>query len=393
MQAIGHEAILFGRSGPLVSRAKELDLEFVESPQPGRRPSPSVARALAALVRKREIDVLHGYEWPPALEAALSGVRCPTPAVATIMSMSVPPFIPHSMHLVVGTEEIAAVERAAGRRRVSVIEPPVDTEHNAPGSGPAPHTFRTKYSLDDDRLTIVSVTRFARELKLEGILTAIDVVGDLAHTLPIRLVLIGDGPARPDVEKRARAINAACDDNIVILTGQLADPRPAYAAADIALGMGGSALRAMAYAKPLVVQGEKGFWRILTPDSVNQFLWTGWYGVGNGAATGSAALREALMLLLSDDALRRRLGDFGRKLVTERFSLSRAADRQLNVYRTAIAEVTRWRRLAETIALAQYSGYYVGKRLRRIQGREAADDFNAQPVTAINQARRTQQYG
>ncbi|MDF2491460.1 MAG: glycosyltransferase, partial [Microbacterium sp.] len=70
---------------------------------------------------------------------------------------------------------------------------------------------------------------------------------------------MGDGPARAEIEQRAAAVNAECGEGTVVVTGNLDDPRPAYAAADIALGMGGSALRALAYGAPLIVQGEHGF--------------------------------------------------------------------------------------------------------------------------------------
>ena len=51
---------------------------------------------------------------------------------------------------------------------------------------------------------------------------------------------------------------------VVLLTGEIADPRSAYAAADVVVGQGGSALRGMAFGKPLIVVGEEGFSELLT---------------------------------------------------------------------------------------------------------------------------------
>ena len=53
-------------------------------------------------------------------------------AVTTVLSMAAAPFLPRSSHLVVGTEQIAAHERAAGRRRTWVLEPSVDLAHDGP---------------------------------------------------------------------------------------------------------------------------------------------------------------------------------------------------------------------------------------------------------------------
>lgn len=385
----GHDVIVFGRSGALNARIAELGLEFVEAPPPGRRPSPTTARALAQIVRERDIDVVHGYEWPPVLDAVLAlRANRRTAVVATVMSMSVPPFIPRSVPLVVGTEEIAAKERASGRHRTSVIEPPVDMTFNDVNRDPGAAAFREKYRLTPDRLNIVSVARFARELKLEGTLTAIDVVGRMSRTAPVRLVLVGDGPARAEVQARAEEINSEYGDGTVVLTGAVEDPRAAYAAADISFGMGGSALRALAYRVPLIVQVESGFWKTLTPETVTAFLWTGWYGVDGGAVYGADALERELRPLVEDEQRRAELGAYGLRLVQERFSLTRAAAIQEHTYDNAREHPARLAAASEIVAATRYGGYYVGKRIRRARGTESTDDFNARPVTARNRAMR-----
>jgi L-malate glycosyltransferase len=382
---LGHEVVVAGRPGALVSRIEELGLEFVELPAPGKRPSPRVASALRRLVDERGIDILHGYEWPPTLEAELAAIGRPHVAVvSTVMSMAVPGFIPRGVELVVGTREIADHEiRRRGRRRTAVIEPPVDLAHNRPDLPLDVAGFRARHDLDADRVAVVAVARFAHELKLEGTLAAIDVAADEPR---MQLVLVGDGPARDTVHERVARANERAGRRAVVLTGALDDPRAAYAAADVSLGMGGSALRALAFGTPLVVQGEHGFWRALTPETLDGFLWTGWYGIGDGAATGPERLRAELEPLLADPARRRELAAYGLSVVRERFSLGAAAQTQLAVYERAMAERPRFpaRAAGDLAALARYGAYYVRKRVRRATGREAADDFNARPVTAVN---------
>lgn len=387
---LGHEVLVFGRPGALNARIDDLGLEFIAAPPPGKRPSPPTARALRDLVAQRGIDVIHGYEWPPALDASLAMSQGRTAAVvATVMSMSVPPFIPRSVPLVVGTEEIADAERRAGRHRVDVLEPPVDLTHNDIDRDPGVAAFRERFGLTDDRITIVSVSRFARELKLEGVLTAIDVVGRMSRTDRVRLVLVGDGPARAEVEAHARAVNDEFGAGTVVLTGRLDDPRPAYAAADISFGMGGSALRALAYRAPLIVQGEQGFWKTLTPHTLEAFLWTGWYGVDGGTEYGVESLEAELGPLVRSARRRAELGMFGLQLVRDRFSLQRAAALQVSLYEQALARPAKLPMASELAALGRYGSYYIGKRIRRAQGREAEDDFNARPVTVFRGAATT----
>jgi glycosyltransferase involved in cell wall biosynthesis len=377
--------MVFGRPGQLLARIEELGLDFIESPRPRRRPTPSIVAAIARLTHQRSIDIVHTYEWPPALEAELAAAWRPsTRVMTTVMSMAVAPFIPHHRNLVVGTEEIADAERKAGRRLVSVIEPPVDTDHNAPGSADG-SAFRAHWGVPEQAITVVAVARLAHELKLEGTLAAIRAIGAASARHPLRLVLVGDGPARSLVEERAAQVNASCGAGTVTLTGALEDPRPAYAAADIALGMGGSALRAMAFGKPVIVQGERGFWRTLTPTSLDGFLWTGWYGVGAAGTDGVSSLLAELEPLLADADRRTALGAFGRRTAVERFSLTRAAALQSDLYRQVASQPARSGALAaNTAAALRFTTHVVGEQLRKLAGSRCSDDFNARPVARLN---------
>jgi glycosyltransferase involved in cell wall biosynthesis len=373
---LGHRVTVVSEDGPLVERVRAMDLPHVEIPRDRRRPSASVARMLRRLVRTEGYDVVHGHEWPPGLEAAAAVTGTPAAAVCTVMSMAVAPFIPRSMTLVVGTATLRDRSGAGRRGAVHLIEPPVDVEAHAPGHPTG--EFRNRFDLDDRFLTLATVCRLVPELKLEGVLTAIDVVGALAGELPLRLVVVGDGSARATVEERAAKANAHAGRRAVVLTGELFDPRPAYAAADVMLGMGGSALRALAFGRPLVVQGEGGFWKLLTPDSVDTFLRDGWYGVGDGTG-GFERLTAILRGLAADASERDRLGAYGRQLAVERFSLRRAATVQEAIYREALD-----RRASSTRAAvdglrsaAGLGAYKVRRKLQQFRGTRARDDFNA----------------
>jgi len=385
---LGHETVVFGRRGTLCARVEDLGLEFIESPSPGRRPSPRVAGELRSIAKSLGIDVLHGYEWPPGMEAVLAAEPlADTAAVCTVMSMAVAPFLPRWLPLVVGTQQISAVEQAAGRLDVHLIEPPVDLEHNANTDATAVERFKREWHLDD-RPVVVCVSRLVPELKAEGILTAIGVAEALSNTAPFQLVIVGDGKARDEIERAAERTNLQIGRRTVTLTGELSDPRAAYAAADVVLGMGGSALRSLAFGKPLVVQGEHGYFRRLSPQSVDEFRWQGWYGVGTGAQFGRETLKKELTPLLTDLSVRAELAAYGRRVV-EDMSLTRAAELQVTIYRDALANrAQQKRRVLEAGRSAfRLSKYYVGQRVDRLRGRQRADDFNVEPV-ALNREQR-----
>ncbi|GGK71277.1 glycosyltransferase family 4 protein [Ornithinimicrobium pekingense] len=381
---LGHDVTVYGYPGPLVEKITRLGLDFVASPRPRRRPSPTVMASLAAVVRSREIDVLHGYEWPPILESWLVARRTGRLAVGTVMSMAVADFIPRSLPLLVGTEQIADAERRSGRTAVGVLEPPVDLAANNPDLGLDTEAFRRQHGIRADEVLVVVVSRLATEMKREGLLVAARVVGELDASHPVRLLVVGDGPARAELESVVANLPPRAGGPAVQLVGELSDPRVAYAAADVALGMGSSALRAMAFGKPLVVQGESGFWRTLRPENLGDFAWTGWYGVGDGAGTGTMRLRAELEPLVRSARVRKELGAFALETVRARYSLQAAARRQADHYEAARAAGPRT--TVDPLSLSRsglaFTRYTVDRARQRLSGRVRLDDFNARPVAA-----------
>jgi len=335
----GHDVSVISRPGPLVELVRQLGLTHILlDPRAHMRPSPRAAAQLTRLVREQKFDVVHGYEWPPGMEAfAGPGLRLRLPVVCTVYSMAIAPFLPHTMPLVVGTDNIRLRAETHGHAHVTVVEPPVDVHANAPDFSPG--SFRADQGLDTAVPLLVTVSRLAPELKLEGILAACEAVGEIAAGgTALQFLIAGDGPARGEVEQAAAAANARAGSRAVILAGQLADPRPAYAVADLVIGMGSSAERALAFAKPLIVQGECGFWELLTPDSAPIFHRQGWYGVGRDEGdrhAGAIRLEKILRGLLDDRAAWPRLGEYGRQMAVERCSLEHAAAVHEEIYLAA----------------------------------------------------------
>lgn len=381
----GHEVIVLSEAGPLVERVGKMAIEHIELPPFRGRPSPKVIRMIAHLVRRRRIDVVHGHEWPPIIEAFLAErVSHRVAVVGTVMSMSVASFLPRNVPLTVGTEFIRQAAIAAGHRRVELLEPPVDTKADNPSvDGRA---FRAEQGIQPDEILLAMVCRLVPDLKLEGLLAACDAVRELAVAgHPVRLMIVGDGRARGDVARRAAEVNAASGYKAVLMTGEMADPSPAYAAADVIIGQGGSALRGMAFGKPLVVIGEQGFSELLTPESTPVFLRQGWYGLGPGSlGAGAPALRMALERLVRSPELRCELGLLGRRLTEQRFSLNHAAQIIENLYSSAMRNPAPFERIIPDIVRVATGliGSKIGRKYQRWVGKASTDDSNARDLIA-----------
>lgn len=337
---LGHDVFVYGIPGPLAGHIADRGLPFIAAPAMQYRPAPQRIVHLQATSRRERIDVIHGYEWPPCLDAYFGahligrvGLTC------TVLSMAVSPLVPRSVPLLMGTEDLADSARHAGHRSVSVLEPPIDVDADHPGiDGSA---VRASLGLGAHEQLVVTVSRLAVDLKLDALERAIAAVGAIAGRRPVRLLIVGGGEAERHLRSRAADVDAACGRQVVHFAGEQLDPRAYYAAADVVVGMGSSALRAMAIGRPVVVQGEHGFSLACEPSTFDTFLRQGFWGIGDDGPIDP--LVADLDRLLHDSALRAELGEFGRRSVVDRFGLRHAALR-LEAHYADLAEQPAARR-------------------------------------------------
>ena len=328
--AAGHDVVVYGIPGPLVNYIEQRGLRFLPARPFRYRPAPPRIVQLADIAMRERLDLIHAYEWPPCLEAYYgAGLILNVPVLCTVLSMSVMPYIPASLPLIMGTKDLGDEARIVHRANVWVLEPPIDVVADNPGiDGSA---FRRAHGVLKDELLVVSVSRLAVDLKLDALVRAVDAADLLAGRYPLRLLLVGDGPARDALLERAARVNQHWGREVVSLPGSEMDPRLAYAAADVVVGMGSSALRGLAFGRSVVVQGEQAFSEVFEPTTAALFLRQGFYGLGDDTP-GADRLAAQLDRLLADRNRREALGQFGRQMVLERFSLQRAVRVQGEIY-------------------------------------------------------------
>ena len=363
-----HEVVLFSTPGPMSEYIERQGLRLVTARPKGRRPSLSVIKQLRELVRRENIDLVHTFERNLSLEAYFGArVLVDVPVVATIMTMWVSR-LPRSIPLTMGTEELVENARRERGGHVSLLEPPVNAVVDHPGVDPS--SFLTEHDLNDGAINMVMITRLDPDLKLEGVNYALAATERVCGETPVRLVLVGGGRGADEVQRKASEINERIGRRAIVLTGPTLDPRAAYAAADIVLGQGGSSLRGMAYAKPVIVIGQQGYSETVSPGSIERFLRVGFHGIGldGGAAPDPGRMRAlaagppdlseddpgidrlaaGMLSLAADPIEREQLGAFGRELICSRFSLERAAGKLEALYENVLtSRATRPTALAE----------------------------------------------
>lgn len=340
------EPVLFATPGPALTIARERGLRFEPAPDARFHPSMRRINALRSLVRREAAELVHAWDWWQGLEAYY-GVQLPSgiPMVVTDMMMDLTSMLPRSIPITFGTPEVLDKARQRGYRRASLLVPPVDTNANAPGVVDATD-FRRRLGLGYDDVVAVTVSRLAHDLKGESLRRTISAIGRLGNETLLKLVIVGGGEARTVLEEHAQRINKSLSRNAVIFAGEMADPRSAYEAADIVVGMGGSSLRGAAFGKPVVVVGENGFSSPLSASTADWFFYHGMYGHGIGDPNDEQLTMHLQHLALSREA-RLTGGDFGRRFVEERFSLSYIGGLLAQCYRDAVSDRGCTRNLRE----------------------------------------------
>jgi glycosyltransferase involved in cell wall biosynthesis len=227
------------------------------------------------------------------------------------------------------TVSTPVAEQFARRDRVTVVHDGFELEEFEAPDPQAVAGFRETYHLNG-----TPVVGCVGRLKLirKGQEFLIQAAGLLKQRgVPVTVLVVGAPfPGNESHLDRMRAIaHEAGLDQEVIFTGELADPRPAYAAMDIAVlpsaqpePFGGVVMEAMCMSMPVVATNVGGSIEQVA-DGETGFL---------VPPADPAALADKLERLVRDAALRQRFGEAGRKRIVERFTLRGMVDKIVRVY-------------------------------------------------------------
>ncbi|WP_431841535.1 glycosyltransferase family 4 protein [Calidifontibacter indicus] len=331
----GFESVLVGDSRTLpvgpslldVARSHGIEIQLYEASDS----MTTRARQLSRLAREHAVDLVHVYgTWDSGARSTYWGPARfgRRPWLQTVYEMEVHPTVMGHMPLVIGTEYLRD-ELATRPGGAVLVRPPVDTRMDRPCEV-AGDRFREEHGLSGVLITIVSrLDPDMKALPVSVAMQAIEQFGDDAT-----LVVVGTGRDAVRLNELGEGVNDRLGRGAVRFIGALSDPRPAYQAADIMLGMGGSAARSLACGKPLVVQGESG-WSCRFEEPTAAALARNSYWSPTVVSEPVAMLVEQLRPLVDDVELRARLGEFGRRFAEETFGLTAMAGHLAQTYRDA----------------------------------------------------------
>ncbi|HEX3220088.1 MAG TPA: glycosyltransferase [Candidatus Limnocylindria bacterium] len=284
----------------------------------------AATRELAAWLRREEIDLVHAHMYRAEVLGTRAALAAGTPVImATVHSsrvrsaedvVTLAALTPAMDRLIVPSSSILAKVQAEGRGRASysVVPNGVDLSRF---DVPAPRcALRRESGVPGGAVLVGVVARLEPEKGHEYLVAAWpDVV---AAAPDAWLAIVGEGSACASLRAQAAALPAPARDRI-IFTGRREDVSALTADLDIAVlpslreAQGISILEAMARRKPVVASGVGGIPEVVV-DGVSGLL---------VPPADPSALASALARLAASEPMRARMGDAGRRIVEERFSM------------------------------------------------------------------------
>lgn len=180
-------------------------------------------------------------------------------------------------------------------------------------------SIRNEFGLTDEQVVVTTVTRlFYRK----GVQDLVQAVAKLKQQLPnLRLLIVGDGRYRPNLEKLAGELSVT---DSIVFAGFRAEPASLVMASDIFVnpsfdseGMPLAILEAMSASKPVVAVSVGGVAECVT-DNVTGLL---------VPPRDVDSMADAVKALVIDRDLRERLGSAGYKSYLENFQVEHMCER------------------------------------------------------------------
>ena len=215
----------------------------------------------------------------------------------------------------------------APRERFAVVQLGIELEQRVAVERNGRGESRRILAIGPDRFAVGWIGRMTGVKRTDDVLRAFRRLRD--RGVEACLCMIGDGPDRPAVERRAHELGIMRD---TLFLGYQEEVAPFYAAFDAMIlpsineGTPVSAIEALAAGRPVVATRVGGVPDVVR-DGEDGFL---------VEAGDVDALAERLARLASDPELRERLGAAGRARVVPRYSVERLVDDVDRLYRSLL---------------------------------------------------------
>jgi UDP-N-acetylglucosamine:LPS N-acetylglucosamine transferase len=297
----------------------------------------AAVRHLREIIRRHEINLIHAFDARSYLHAYIAGLQERVPVLCTLCGGIDPYYnLPAAPVLIVFSEEqkqkmVETFHWPASR--VEVVRTRLDIRQIVDDRHRLGEEEANGLGLDPQLPKIMMISSFDGT-KIRSIHKVLDVAEMLfSRCIRFQLVLIGGKGLLHDQAKiRAEEICGRYGAGLVVLTGPIVGAFRLLQRADIVLGVGRSAFEGMAYGKPTLIIGEKGYAGAMSPDTVDALAWYNFSGRNQQEEVDAELLVTVIRDLLHDPEQGQRLGTFAREFVFREIDVAHGAPRLREIY-------------------------------------------------------------
>lgn len=306
------------------------------------RAAVTIVRA-ARMLRSARVDVVHGYQWRPALVGALAGRLAGVPLVlASKRSLTGEDRAARFAWRVIGRRVDTLLANADALRveaevqgvagRWVIVPSGIDVERFR--TPPPAAAAKAALGLDPTRPVVGTVGRLEARKGHEHFLVAAKMMLAKANGMRPQVLIVGDGPLRAKLAARATELGVA---GSVTFTGAVSDVRGALGAMDVfvlpshAEGMSNALLEAMAAGRAVVATAVGGTREAFDGDRTGVLVPPG----------DAGALAGEVLLLLGDAPRAQRMGLAAQDWVGDRFGARAMVAQMERLYEERLAHTRR----------------------------------------------------
>ena len=358
LKAEGHDIAIASNGGVYVPEIKAAGIRHYSVPMHKRELKYMLRsrKLLREIIQKEQPDVVHAHARIPAFLCGTLHATMHFPFVTTahwvFETRGMLRYLTNwGQRTVAVSDDIKAYlmrEYGVPQEHITVTVNGIDTNKFSPAI--SREKVMAELDLDTSKPVISYVSRMDEDRALVA-RQLVQIAKDLDGEVPgIQIIITGGGNVFDEVKAQADQVNADLGRTCIVMTGPRTDINQIVAAGDLFVGVSRSALEAMSAAKPVIVAGNEGYQGLFGPDKLEEAQAGNFCCRGLPMSTPERLREDVLAALALSPEKKAELGEYGRQVIFDYYSVRRMAGDCLSMYNQV-------RRRRYNVVMSGYYGF------------------------------------
>lgn len=209
----------------------------------------------------------------------------------------------------------------------------IDTQKFSPNIDSS--DIKQEFNLKDETV-IVYVSRMDTD-RAKVAWELIDCVDELYKRIKnLKIIIVGNGNEYNSMLKKVKSINQKYNKDIIIMAGARTDINKIISVCDLFIGVSRAVLEAMAVAKPVIIAGNEGYIGAFDINKLDNAIQSNFTCRGNEPSSKDKLLKDIFYMLDLDDEKKYELGQVGRQVILDNYSVTKMAHDCIKAYDNAL---------------------------------------------------------